>query len=86
MRRLGEFARKVSKNFTGDCWALQFDIRKFFDSVDHEALLGILERTIAKTAGDGTADYKKTMTLLREIVGSYANPFAIGGGAFRKRD
>lgn len=71
VRRLEGFARKVSKNFTGDCWALQFDIRKFFDSVDHEILLGVLEKTIAKATGHHELGYRQTMSLLAKIVGSY---------------
>lgn len=54
--------RKVSENYTQDCFVLKCDIKKFFDTVDHSVLLSILERTICD------AD---TMTLLRTIVASY---------------
>lgn len=60
--RLVRFARKVSRNWTGPCWALKCDIRKFFDSIDHGTLLGILSRRIP---------CPKTMALLRTIIGSY---------------
>lgn len=39
-------AGKVSQNFTRPCWSLKCDIRRFYDTVDHEILLGILKRTI----------------------------------------
>ncbi len=44
--RLEKFVRKVSQNYTRDCFALDCDIRKFFASVDHEILLRILGRKI----------------------------------------
>jgi retron-type reverse transcriptase len=39
--RLENFARRASRNYTKPCWALKFDVRKFFDSVDHGILMGI---------------------------------------------
>ena len=33
---------KVSKNNTKTCWILKCDIKKFFDSINHKVLLGIL--------------------------------------------
>ena len=45
--RLAEMARRVSRNYTSPCWALKLDIRKFFDSVDHEVLMKLLEMRIA---------------------------------------
>ncbi len=38
--------RKVSKNNNRSCFALKCDIQKFFDSVDHQVLLAILEKRI----------------------------------------
>ncbi|MEX2012688.1 MAG: reverse transcriptase/maturase family protein [Patescibacteria group bacterium] len=46
-QRLVRFSRQVSRNYTAPCWALKMDIRKFFDSVDHEILLGLLSQRIA---------------------------------------
>jgi retron-type reverse transcriptase len=37
---------KVSKNDTKTCWVLQCDIRKFFDSINHDILVSILKRHI----------------------------------------
>jgi RNA-directed DNA polymerase len=40
VERLSEMLRAVSRNGTRPCYALKCDIRKFFDSIDHEILLG----------------------------------------------
>ncbi len=39
-------ARQVSHNATQPCWALKLDIRRFFDSIDHEVLLSLLRRRV----------------------------------------
>ena len=46
VNRLEDFTRKVSKNFTCDCWVLQCDIAKFFTSVDHIVLKKLLFKKI----------------------------------------
>lgn len=46
LKRLEGYTRKVSQNYTTDCWALKCDIRKFFASVDHEVLLNLLKKKI----------------------------------------
>jgi len=61
---LEKILRKVSRNNTRDCFALKCDIKKFFDSIDHRILL----TTLAKRIKDG-----RTMSLLTEIVGSFAS-------------
>ncbi len=55
-------ARKVSCNFTTPCFALKCDVQKFFDSIDHEILLGILHRRI---------DDIGAMNLLENIIRSF---------------
>ncbi len=47
MKRLEVMTREVSKNYTRPCYVLKCDIKKFFDSVDHEILLELLFRKIA---------------------------------------
>ena len=64
VNRLGDFTRKVSRNFTRPCWVLKCDIRKFFDSIDHERLIRILERTVRDP---------DAQILLRGIIGSYSS-------------
>lgn len=60
--RFHDFAWKLSKNNTRDVWVLKCDIRKFFDSVDHQKLITILEKTIRD---------EKVMDLLKEIIYSF---------------
>lgn len=54
--------RKCSQNGTRQCFVLKADIRKFFDNVDHEKLLSILE---------GRIKDENAMWLLREVIESY---------------
>ncbi|MFH1631597.1 MAG: reverse transcriptase domain-containing protein [bacterium] len=72
VNRLNVFARKVSKNYTRPCSVLKFDIKKFFDSVDHEVLLGVL--------GDKLKVAPSVMELLAEIVGSFPQGAKSRGG------
>lgn len=72
VRRLEMFTRKVSQNNRDSCWALKFDIRKFFDSVDHEILLNILRKKIPDA---------RMMALVTNIVESFAVSDPIGGGS-----
>ena len=61
-----EAIRKVSRNYTRPCFVLKCDIRKFFDTVDHETLLLIIKGKIRD---------KKTIRLMENIVGSYSTAF-----------
>ena len=56
--------RKVSKNNTRPCYVLKCDVRKFFDSVNHQVLLDILGKRIKD---------EKTMWLLMSIIESYSS-------------
>ena len=42
VKRLEEFVRKESQNYSRNIWVLKCDISKFFDSIDHEILKNIL--------------------------------------------
>lgn len=44
--RFRTFGSKASKNHTKTLWVLKCDVRKFFASIDHEVLLGILSERI----------------------------------------
>jgi retron-type reverse transcriptase len=44
--RLACLIREVSRNYTSSCFVLKCDIKKFFDSIDHQILLGIIKRKI----------------------------------------
>ena len=57
-------ARAMAKNGTAPCFVLKCNIRKFFDSVDHDILLGILRKRIKDDAA---------MRLITEIVESFSS-------------
>lgn len=61
--RLETFIRRTSRNYTGPCWALKCDIRKFFASIDHEVLMNQIEKKVFDP---------ETIQLLKNIVGSFA--------------
>ncbi|MEK7193344.1 MAG: reverse transcriptase/maturase family protein [Patescibacteria group bacterium] len=60
--RLEQFLRKVSKNYAAHCFALKCDVRKFFDSIDHNILLELIDR---KVDDDGAR------WLIRRIIKSF---------------
>jgi retron-type reverse transcriptase len=62
VQALSNMVRKASRNYTSPCIALKCDIRKFFDSIDHQVLLSILRKRIKD---------QDLIWLLEEIVGSF---------------
>lgn len=74
VRRLEIFAGRASRNTQRECWALKFDIRKFFDSVDHEILLGILMESISDP---------RVFQLVTGVVRSYVAASENWGGRFK---
>ena len=64
VQKIANIIRIVSKNNTHPCHVLKCDIRKFFDSINHEVLLSILRRKIKDPSA---------IVLLEEIVESYAS-------------
>ena len=63
VNRLRGFALRVSQNNTRNCFVLQCDIKKFFDSIDHKILLELLKKKIQD---------EKMFWLLDRIVGSFS--------------
>jgi|SRR3989344_3629701 len=63
INRFRSLAYQVSKNNTKTCWVLKCDIKKFFNSIDHEILLKILEFCIPD---------KNIIWLLERIIGSFS--------------
>ncbi|MBI2444737.1 MAG: hypothetical protein HYV42_05895 [Candidatus Magasanikbacteria bacterium] len=43
---LARTLRKVSSNYTRRVWALKLDIRKFFDSIDHDVLFQLVKKKV----------------------------------------
>lgn len=69
LHQFEQFARKVSKNNTKQCWVLKCDIQKFFASVDRGILLNILRKYI---------NDDKSMGLLEKIVFSFQPGLPLG--------
>ncbi len=63
VQRFEEFSRKITQNYTRPGFALKCDIRKFFDSIDHEVLIYILKRKIHD---------EKLLGLIIQIVKSFS--------------
>jgi len=66
--------RKLSRNYTKPCFVLKCDIRKFFDSVDHDILMSAIKKKIKD---------ERTMRLLENIIDSYLIDEA---GGLRERE
>ncbi|MEK7630612.1 MAG: reverse transcriptase domain-containing protein [Patescibacteria group bacterium] len=62
MNRFRSFAQKTSKNYTKTVWVLKCDIRKFFASIDQEALIKVIESYVPD---------KDIILLISEVVGSF---------------
>lgn len=46
VNRLNQFARKVSRNNTRNCFILKCDIKKFFDSIDQDVLINLIQARV----------------------------------------
>jgi len=62
-QRMIGIVRKVSHNYLFSCWALKCDIKKFFDSVNHQVLIDILKSRI---------DDNLLIDLLTKVIESFA--------------
>jgi len=60
--RLECFIRKASQNYTGPCWALKCDIRKFFNSIDRTILAKLIEAKVSNP---------DVLSLLHDITHSF---------------
>lgn len=69
INRFEKFTRKVSQNYTTQCYILKCDIRKFFASVDQNILIKILEKKI---------EDKDVLDLLRNIIQSFDRGLPLG--------
>ncbi len=62
---LAKRLRKVSRNYTCQCFALKCDIKKFFQSVAHQKLLEKIKRKVKD---------EKFLWLVKEIIDSFISP------------
>lgn len=63
VERMASMLRSVSRNGTLHCYVLKCDVRKFFDSIDHEVLIEIIARRVKDP---------EVMWLMQEIVSSFS--------------
>jgi len=68
-QRLIQFARQVSHNYTQPCFALKLDIKRFFDSIDHEILMDLLKQRI---------EDEQLLGLLQNIIDSFKHSLGKG--------
>ena len=69
LNRFRAFTYTVNRNHTRTCWILKCDIRRFFASIDHQVLLGILSSYIPD---------KQIIRLLQEIIESFSTKPEVG--------
>ncbi len=69
VKRLNVFLQKVSKNNTRQAHALKCDVKKFFDSIDQDILLGLVKSKIKDS---------NVMWLLEAIVRSFEKGLPLG--------
>ena len=67
VNQLASFLRKASKNNRKVCFALKCDIKKFFDTIDHQILISIIKKRIKD---------KKALWLIEEIIESFASQYS----------
>ncbi len=69
IKRFRAFAYKVSRNHRRTCWVLKCDIKKFFASINHGVLIGILSQYISDLP---------LMQLLEQIIDSFSTLPGVG--------
>lgn len=62
IERFDYFKRKVSKNNTKACYILKADIKQYFETVDHQVLIAILQKKIKD---------KRLINLIKIILNNY---------------
>ncbi len=70
VERFDIFKRKISKNFTKECYVLKADIKHYFETVNHEVLITLIKKKI----GD-----EKVLWLITKILNNHVTQS--GGGA-----
>ncbi len=63
VKNLRKMLRKVSKNNTLNSWALKCDVKRFYDTVDHQILFKIISRDIKD---------KKFLNLIQQVINSFS--------------
>lgn len=63
MSSFEKYIRKATKNYKLPAYALKYDIRKFFDPIDHNILLSLIQRKI---------DDHNLFLLIAQIIDSFS--------------
>lgn len=69
MERLKKLLRQVSQNNTVPCFVLKCDVKRFFQSINHQVLFQIIQRKIQD---------KLALNLVKEIIESFNPGLPIG--------
>lgn len=69
IKRLKRFCLTLTKNKTKTAWALKCDIKKFFDSVDHEILLVLIKEKVKD---------KELLNIIERVIRSYDDGWGRG--------
>lgn len=76
LERFDKFKRKVSKNNTRECYVLKADIKHYFEEINHEVLINILQRKI---------NDERLINLIWKILKVNSLTSAMKGGGERPR-
>jgi retron-type reverse transcriptase len=68
-KRLEFFIRKSTRNYRRTSYALKCDVRKFFDSISHDILYGLISRKVTD---------KETLSLTQTILASFSKADGVG--------
>ena len=69
VRRLHAFFKKESRNNSRLCWVLKCDVKKFFDSIDQDILMGLLQNRVKD---------KEVIWLMERIIKSFPKGLPLG--------
>lgn len=65
VKNVARSLRKVSKNYNQQAYALKCDIKKFFDSVDHQKLLQLIQKRVSDS---------QLLWLIQKVIESFSMP------------
>lgn len=71
VKRLEKLAGIVSRNYKRECWALKCDVKKFFDSIDHNVLKGLVRKIVKD---------QDINRLIDEVIDSFHSEAGVGKG------
>lgn len=69
VHRCHQELERLNRNTKGDLWVLKCDIRKYFQSIDHDILFEVLTKTI---------EDQQTLVVLKNIIESFSTGVPLG--------